>query len=307
MKQLLTSFALVALALALNGCGQNGADATHANSAASNSAKKLKLAFVSNTAATFWTLARRGCDAAQAELSNIEVDFRIPATGSAAEQQQILDDLMAHGVDGIAVSAIDPRNQTKFLNKIAATTLLITCDSDAPDSQRVCYIGTDNFQAGVEAGKLIKEALPGGGSIMAFVGYADAQNATDRYNGIRQELNVKIIDLRTDDTDLVRAQKNAEDTLVKYPDIALLVGLYDYNGPAILNAVRRAGAGGRVKSCASMNARKRWPAWRAARFTARWCNNRLSLASKPCCKWRVTLAGIKPRWLADSRSSRRAV
>lgn len=250
MKRLLTCFALVAVALVLNGCGKSGADAPHANSASDNSAKKLKLAFVSNTAATFWTLARRGCDAAQAELGNIEVDFRIPATGSAAEQQQILDDLLARGVDGIAVSAIDPRNQTEFLNKIAATTLLITCDSDAPDSKRVCYIGTDNYLAGVEAGKLIKEALPNGGSIMAFVGYADAQNATDRYNGIKRTLdgsNVKIIDLRTDDTDLVRAQKNAEDTLVKYPDIALLVGLYDYNGPAILNAVRRAGAVGRVK------------------------------------------------------------
>ena len=45
----------------------------------------------------------------------------------------------------------------------------------------------------------------------------------------------------------MRAQKNAEDTLVKYPDIACLVGLWNYNGPAILNAVRGAGKTGRVK------------------------------------------------------------
>jgi ribose transport system substrate-binding protein len=180
----------------------------------------------------------------------VDVDFVIPSTGSAAEQQQKLDDLIAKGVDGIAVSPIDPKNQTDFLNKIASQTLFITTDSDAPDSKRVCYIGTDNFAAGQEAGKLIKEALPNGGKIMVFVGYADAQNAKDRFGGIKKELegsNIEIIDLRTDDTDTVRAQKNAEDTLVKYPDIAALVGLYNYNGPAILNAVRSAGQAGKVK------------------------------------------------------------
>src|SRR5579872_3704022 len=93
--------------------------------------KKLKLAFVSNNAANFWTIARAGCDEAQKALGNVEVDFRIPSTGSAAEQQQILNDLVARGEDGIAVSPIDPANQVDFLNKIAGQTLLICCDSDA--------------------------------------------------------------------------------------------------------------------------------------------------------------------------------
>lgn len=244
MKQLSLTLGALCLALVIAGCGKSDSGST------SGSGKKLKLAFVSNNAATFWTIARSGCEASAKELGNIEVDFRIPSTGSAAEQQQILDDLVAKGVDGIAVSPIDPKNQTDFLNKIAASTLLITCDSDAADSKRVCYIGTDNFAAGVEAGKLIKEALPNGGKIMVFVGYADAQNAKDRFGGIKKELegsNVQVIDLRTDDTDNVRAQKNAEDTLVKYPDISALVGLYNYNGPAILNAVRAANAQGKVK------------------------------------------------------------
>lgn len=227
------------LAFTLAGCGEK-----------SGSAKKLKLAFVSNNAATFWTIARSGCEAAEKELGNVEVDFKIPSTGGAAEQQQILDDLLAKGVDGIAVSPIDPANQTAFLNKIASQTLLICHDSDAPDSKRVCYIGTDNFAAGVEAGKLIKEALPAGGKIMVFVGATDAENAKQRFGGIKKELEgskVEVIDVRTDDTDPVRAQKNAEDTLVKYPDIAGLVGLYNYNGPAILNAVRGANKQGKVK------------------------------------------------------------
>ena len=212
--------------------------------------KKLRLAFVPNNASSFWTIARAGCDEAQKELGNVEVDFRIPSGGTAAEQRQILDDLVARGVDGIAVSPKDPANQTELLNKIAAQTLLICHDSDAPNSKRVCYIGTDNTAAGVQAGKLIKEALPGGGKIMIFVGTLDAQNAQERFAGIKKELqgsNIQILDVRTDETDRARAQKNVEDTLVKYPDVAGLVGLWSYNGPAIVQAVTASGKAGEVK------------------------------------------------------------
>lgn len=233
---------LLGAALFVAGCGQKDG--------ASSTEKKLSLAFVTNNASPFWTIARAGCEKAEAELGNVSVDFRIPSSGGAAEQQQLLDDLLARGVDGIAVSPIDPANQTDFLNRVAAQTLLITHDSDAPDSDRVCYIGTDNVAAGVEAAKLIKQALPDGGKIMLFVGTLDAQNAKERYEGIKNELegsNVEIIDVRTDETDRVRAQKNVEDTLVKYPDVACLVGLWSYNGPAIINAARTSGKAGQVK------------------------------------------------------------
>src|ERR1041385_1040743 len=229
----------VALALSNTACGQAA------------SKKKLKLAFVVNNASSFWTIAHAGVDDAVKELNGtVDLDFRIPSDGQAATQRQMLDDLIAKGIDGIAVSPIDPANQTEFLNKIASQTLLICHDSDAPDSKRVCYIGTDNVAAGVEAAKLIKEALPNGGKIMLFVGTLDAQNAKERYAGIKQELRgskIEILDVRTDETDRVRAQKNVEDTLVKYPDVACLVGLWSYNGPAILNAVKSAGRGGQVK------------------------------------------------------------
>ena len=249
MKKFQTILAALCVATIISGCGKSDAPKADGGSAPA-AGKKLKLAFVANNAATFWTICRSGCDAAAKELGNVEVDFRIPSDGQAATQQQLLDDLVAKGTDGIAVSPIAPANQIDFLNKIASSTLLITCDSDAAASKRVCYIGTDNFAAGVEAGKLIMEALPNGGKIMVFVGYADAQNSKDRFGGIKKALEgskVEVIDLRTDDTDNVRAQKNAEDTLVKYPDVSALVGLYNYNGPAILNAVRGANMQGKVK------------------------------------------------------------
>ena len=240
-------FVALCISLATPGCSRQESGASSPNA---KQKKKLKLAFVTNNASSFWTIARAGCSDAEKELGDVEVDFRIPSSGGAAEQQQILDDLLAKGVDGIAVSPIDPANQTELLDKVAGQTLLVCHDSDAPKSKRVCYIGTDNVSAGVQAAKLIREALPQGGKIVMFVGTLDAQNAKERNQGIQEELkgsNIQIIDVRTDETDRVRARKNVEDALVKYPDMGCLVGLWSYNGPAILNAVKGAGKAGQVK------------------------------------------------------------
>jgi ribose transport system substrate-binding protein len=211
---------------------------------------KHKLAFVTNNASDFWVIARKGTEKAAAEVPNIEVEFKIPSDGTAAEQQRIIDDLLARGIHGIAISPVDPANQTGMLNRAAAQTLVVTQDSDAPNSDRACYIGTDNVAAGRQAGELVKEALPQGGKIMVFVGVLDAANAQQRYQGLREALegsNVKIIDVRTDNTDRVRAKSNAADTLVNNPDIAGMVGLWSYNGPAILAAVKEANRTDKVK------------------------------------------------------------
>jgi len=210
-----------------------------------------KLAFVSNNASDFWTIARKGTEKASAELGGtVSVEFRIPADGTAAEQKRIIDDLLAKGVDGIAISPVDPVNQVQMINDTARRALVVTQDSDAPESERAAYVGTDNVAAGRQAGELIKEALPQGGRIMLFVSKKDARNAQERWQGIRQALQgskVEILDVRTDDTDRVRAKSNAADTLVKYPDIKGMVGLWSYNGPAILNAVKEAGKTNQVK------------------------------------------------------------
>jgi ribose transport system substrate-binding protein len=238
MRLKLNRWSLVPLCLALTFPG------------ACQAQKKLKLAFVSNNAATFWTIARAGTADAAKELKDVEVDFKIPATGSAAEQQQILNDLLANGEDGIAVSPIDPANETDFLNNVASQSLLVCTDSDAPASKRVCYIGTDNEAAGEQAGGLIKEVLPNGGKILVFVGSLDAQNAKDRYAGIKKALEgtkIEIVKVLTDGADSAKAQQNAADALVTYPDVNCMVGLYSYNGPAILNAVKSANKTGKVK------------------------------------------------------------
>jgi ribose transport system substrate-binding protein len=211
---------------------------------------KINLAFVTNNAADFWTICRAGCNKAAQENPNIDIDFEILSDPTAAGQKRVMDDLLVRGVEGIAISPVDPVNETPMLNDAAKRATIFCADSDAPDSDRACYIGTNNFAAGVQAGGLIKQALPDGGNIVVFVGTLDAQNAKDRLGGIKQAINgsnIRILDVRTDETDRARAKANVQDALVKYPDIACLVGLWSYNGPAILNAVRDAGKNGQVK------------------------------------------------------------
>lgn len=241
-----TAALVVSLNLAL-GCGGPQAGAP-ANGGAAEP-KPVKVAFVTNNASDFWKIAKAGTDKASRELG-CEVLFRIPSTGTAQEQQNIVQDLITVGVSGIAISPKDPANQTAMLNKTAAAVNLVTQDSDAPDSNRSCYIGTDNYQAGVAAGELLKKVLPGGGKVMLFVGTLDAQNAQDRKKGIEDTLagtGITVVDTRTDETDRLKAKANAQDALVTHPDLACLVGLWSYNGPAILNGVRAAGKLGEVK------------------------------------------------------------
>lgn len=243
LSTLLTAAALCGLTL--TGCNKQSD-----TSAAPGGPKPLHLAFLTNNAANFWTIARAGTVEAQKELDGVTVDFRIPPGAAAADQKAIIDELLANGVDGIAMSPIDPANQVQMINDASQQALIFTQDSDAPTSNRTCYIGTDNKAAGEQAGALVKQVLPNGGKIMVFVGKIDAQNARDRFEGLKDALagsNVTIMDVRTDNGDAVKAKANAADTLVTVPDIAGMVGLYSYNGPAILNAIKDAGKVGQVK------------------------------------------------------------
>ena len=147
-----------------------------------------KFGFVVNLPADFWKYAAAGCAKAEEELG-VSVEFKIPPTGAPAEQKDILQKLIAKGdIKGIAVCPLDPENQQEILNEVADRMPLICQDSDAPDSKRLFYLGTDNYEGGRQVGQLIKEALPDGGKIMIFVGKLDVLNAQQRRQGVIDEL-----------------------------------------------------------------------------------------------------------------------
>jgi ribose transport system substrate-binding protein len=240
LKPFITCLGLLAVCAAFN--PENGLSAA--------SDKPLKLAILANSASDFWTYVRAGAEKATQEVPNVSVEVRLVPDGTPSEQTRIFDDLLVKGTDGIAISPLDSANQAAMIDRGTQKAMISTTDSDAATSKRAFYVGTSNVDAGRQAGELIKKAIPDGGKIMIFVGKRDAQNAKERIQGLEEVLkgtNVSVIDVRTDDTDRVRASQNVADTLVKYPDIACLVGIWSYNGPAIVNSVKTSGKAGKVK------------------------------------------------------------
>lgn len=214
--------------------------------------KPVKMvAFITNSTSDFWKIARKGTEKADTELSDVAVAFKTTNTGAVDEQNGLVRHALdAEEADAIAISPIDPTAQKTVINNAAKRALVITQDSDAPDTDRALYIGADNRAAGRQAGDLIKKALPQGGKIMVFVGKREVQNAKDRFEGLKEALqgsNVTVLDLMTDDADAGNARNNAYEALKKNPDIAGMVGLWSYNGPAIVQALRPEGKLGKIQ------------------------------------------------------------
>jgi ribose transport system substrate-binding protein len=148
---------------------------------------KKNVGFVTNNAADFWTIAEAGTRKASEEFG-VQVQFRRPRNATAADQKEIIEDLLNKGVDGIAISVLQPESQHDFLNQVAAKVPLITQDNDAPKTNRKHYIGTDNYKAGRAVGELVKEVMPEGGTIAIFVGQPDPLNARQRRQGVLDAL-----------------------------------------------------------------------------------------------------------------------
>ncbi|MEZ6090638.1 MAG: sugar-binding protein [Pirellulaceae bacterium] len=209
-------------------------------------------------------IAEAGAKQAADEF-NADVEVLMPAEG-ISDQKRMIEDLLTKGIDGFAVSPIDPENQTELLNKAAKITNVITHDSDAPDSDRLCYIGVDNYVAGRMCGELVREAMPDGGKLAIFIGRLEQDNSRRRRQGVidavleRSEdpsrfdppdAEIKegkwhIVGTYTDQFD--RAGKaNAEDAISRHPDLAGMVGLFAYNPPLMLEALKQGDKLGQIK------------------------------------------------------------
>jgi ribose transport system substrate-binding protein len=223
---------------------------------------KIKIAVVTNNPEDFWTICEKGAKDA-AEKHGVELVFRRPERGEASIQLNILNELLARGVKGMAVSVIDPENQTPDLKRIAGETNLITMDNDATESGRLCYIGTDNYEAGKAVGRLVKEVMPQGGTVAVFVGSITPINARLRVQGVFDELagtkdakgpklgkyTLFKNEAITDNASRATCLDNAKDALAQLGNAenVCMVGLWAYNAPAILEAVKSKNLAGKVK------------------------------------------------------------
>lgn len=195
----------------------------------------------------FFDQARDGCMKAQEELDGVTCEYIGPGEhGGGEEQVQIVNDLIARGVDGIAVSPSNAAAMGRALQKAEEAGIpVITWDSDLlPEDQglRAAYVGTKNYDIGVNLAKIVQEIKPDGGTICIQSGGAAAANHNERMQGIRDTLagaeseappGDRLADtngwteadgcpLFTDD-DFPRSVQQMEDTLARLPDLDAFV------------------------------------------------------------------------------------
>jgi ribose transport system substrate-binding protein len=260
--RLLSALCTLGLAAALglsSGCGKK------------DDGDKPTVAFVTNQVASFWNIAEKGAnDAANDPKINVHVMVRMPSQATPEDQKRIVQDLLARGdIKGVAISPLNPDVQGELLEEIAARTNgnLITHDSDAPQSKRLCYVGMDNYEAGLMCGQLVRKAIPDGGEVMIFVGRLGQANArlrrqgvidavlgrkpdrsrSDPVEGVLKEGKYTILGTELDGGDNDKARAKAQEAITNHANLACMVGLFAYNPPILLDEVRRAGKLKKIK------------------------------------------------------------
>jgi ribose transport system substrate-binding protein len=260
---------VVAALLVVPGCRKSSSTGQSESAPAKEAAAAKgtpSYAYITNGVADFWEHAEAGAKKAGQDLG---VDVTVIMPSSITDQTRKIEDLLTRGTDGIAISPINPENQVEVINQAATQTNLITHDSDAPQTNRLVYIGMDNYDAGLLCGRTLREAMPNGGKVMILIGRLDQDNAKRRRQGFIDAMlgrqpdpsrndppgdeiksddgRITILGTMTDQFDRAKAKANAEDAFTRHPDIAAMVGLFEYNPPAILEALERTGNLGKVK------------------------------------------------------------
>ena len=157
-------------------------------------AKNLVFALVpKSTDNVFFEFSAQGCKKAAADLPNVRCDYIGPHKVDAAEQVQILQDLITRHVDGIAIAADDSATMIGPLKAAKAAGIpVVTYDSDLLEkdrSLRAVYIGTNNYAIGERLAQALQKFHPGGGTICIQSGTPGEENLNERVRGVRETLS----------------------------------------------------------------------------------------------------------------------
>ncbi|RIK73355.1 MAG: hypothetical protein DCC67_18005 [Planctomycetota bacterium] len=207
----------------------------------------------------YWETIARGAQAAAKDL-HVDVKVLNPQDDENVQQQtEILSKLDLNNVAGVAVSPLDAENQSPLIDKIAENAVVVTFDSDAPQSQRDVYIGTSNYAAGIHSAKLVREALPDGGKIIVLLANLTKNNMLERREGFETEIRkgaspgapaderYQIVDFLIDEGDADRCRQAVTAALEANADVACIVGMNGYHGPLVRSLLKDSNRLGQIK------------------------------------------------------------
>jgi ribose transport system substrate-binding protein len=216
--------------------------------------------FITADSTPYWERVIDGAnDAAEQYGISLQV---IRASGTMDDQGDRLDSAAAAGADAVVISPVDGLRQTAALREVARASVLVTVDSDSELSDRVCFVGMDNYVAGIEAAAMVRRALPNGGRVLIAAGPLDKTNGQERRQGVidalmgrdeRSELNADpletpiagdgftIVRTLVDNLDEDQASSQITEILTGGEDVDAIVGLYAYHAVAAARAVADSG------------------------------------------------------------------
>jgi ribose transport system substrate-binding protein len=142
-----------------------------------------KYFFVSaNTKVPYWQEAAAGFNRAATQM-HVHAEFVGPETYDPKAQHEQFQDILKQKPTGILVSASSPGLLNQDIDAaIAQGVPVIAVDSDAPDSKRLFFIGTDNYKAGVMGARMLAKGLAGKGNVVVFT-IPEQANLKDRLRG----------------------------------------------------------------------------------------------------------------------------
>jgi ribose transport system substrate-binding protein len=181
MKRLLTIISATALAVSVG--------------AAMAQDKKTLAVVVKGLDNPFFTVLGNGCKKWNEEHADSEYEclYTGPAlTSDEAGEVQLVQDLIARGVAGIAISPSNAPAMAAMLRAQAPKMAIMTIDSDLlPEDHdlRTTYFGTYNYDMGVKMASQLKTLKPDGGKVCLQLGNVAAANINERAAGFRDTIS----------------------------------------------------------------------------------------------------------------------
>lgn len=171
-------------------------------------------------------------DAAK-KIGGIKTRYTAPATWSGEAQAKMMEDLIAEGVDGIAIAVFDVGALVPVVNEAMSRGIpVVTWDADAEGSDKIIFCGTDNPSAGKLQGQEFVRITGGKANFVIFCQELTGKNIKQRVEGIRSVTRnypnmVELTDEQPYHNDMSVALQLSENLLIAYPKLnaALDVGV----------------------------------------------------------------------------------
>ncbi|MBO9131056.1 sugar-binding protein [Bacillus sp. 165] len=206
-----------------------------------DSKKKLHFVLISQEFDNpYWRKVQQGANVA-AKNSNVNVEYIGPLRTSPEEQIKLLEKAIASQVDGIIVQSLDEKTFAPVIDKAVSQHIpVITIDTDAPKSKRIAYVGTNNFSAGEQLGKIVAAKTNGVGKIGIIIGSEKSESQQMRLNGflnvVKKYPKLQVKAIETSNISIIQAKLQAENMLRNNTDVSIMVGTSALDAIGILNA-----------------------------------------------------------------------